>query len=315
MIRDIVNVATRRMPNAHLLLFPARVQGAESAGSLARAIRRVSSTAPDHNIDVCIVARGGGSLEDLWGFNDERVARAIAECTVPVVSGVGHQTDTTIADFVSDRRAPTPSAAAELVFPVRRELSTALQDCLNRGARALQRSIEARRLRLKALEGSLGDGRAVIQAQQQGFAEALLRMEHAVRRRFEASRRALKDLETRLARLHPEVRIRELRAEFAGVEQRLGSVMTAQLKGQRTLLAGLARNLNALSPLQVLERGYSITLDASGRALVRADQVKVGDGLDIRLAQGNVRARVEHVKLSQNDGKGPSRRQGVRKKE
>ncbi|MEZ4271824.1 MAG: exodeoxyribonuclease VII large subunit [Myxococcota bacterium] len=161
-IRDIIQVATRRCPNAQILLIPTRVQGRECATQVAYNIDRISRLTTSLGIDVIIVARGGGSLEDLWGFNDERVARAIVAAPVPVVSAVGHETDFCIADFVADARAPTPSAAAELVFPVYSDLQYSLQRYHHRSATALRRQIDNQRHHLRAVASPLERGRRLI---------------------------------------------------------------------------------------------------------------------------------------------------------
>ncbi len=296
-IRDIVNVATRRFPKARILVVPSKVQGADSAAWIAAAVKRASRLAPSLGISVVIVARGGGSLEDLWGFNDERVARAIAACTVPVVSGVGHETDTTIADFAADLRAPTPSAAAELVFPLSAELTQRLERPAMRMARALRRDVTRERKRLDS-------------------AQLHLRQASLVRCRDE--RLALQRLEGRLARLHPRAqltgvrakldslqaslvapvraRLAAERAELATLAARLAPSTRSEIDAKRARLAEVAARLHALSPLAVLDRGFALVKTSSGTLVRDAGKLAAGDLVDIRLARGQIRARVEqHV--------------------
>ncbi len=313
-IRDIVNVSTRRFPQARLLVIPTRVQGAESAAEIARAIGRAGEVAERYGLEVLIVARGGGSLEDLWGFNEERVARAIAACPIPVVSADGHETDFTIADFVADHRAPTPSAAAELVFPVRSALVEGLTRDLEGAARSLRRDLEARRLRLTAERNRLGDGRALTREPSQRLSEIQQQLEQRLRLRINAGRLRLGSAEKRLALAHPQVRLRGLRDRMTTAAERLGTAMRRRLREERRDLASAtevavplhrrlqierrrlnasAQRLDALSPRRVLERGYAILLAPDGTAIKDPNQVEGGDALTVELAKGRLRVRVD----------------------
>jgi len=294
-IRDIVHVATRRFPGAHIVVVPSKTQGADAAGPLAFAIGRVSKLAAPMGFDVMIVARGGGSLEDLWAFNDERVARAIADSPIPVVSGVGHETDVTIADFVADCRAPTPSAAAELVFPKRDDLVVELRSRVDRCARVLHRDIERDRHRLRAGRAAIGDGRGMIAVQTQRIDVATAAISQVMHRLVARRRAALSSLETRLAHLHPRIHVREVRARLLAARQRIGLAVQKRVERDRHRLGAIEGHIAALSPLGVLDRGYAIALAADGRAVRDASQVESGDRLDIRVARGRLGAVVDEV--------------------
>ncbi|HET6347426.1 MAG TPA: exodeoxyribonuclease VII large subunit, partial [Myxococcota bacterium] len=256
-------------------------------------IERVSALRESLGLDVLIVARGGGSLEDLWGFNDERVARAIAACAIPVVSAVGHETDFTIADFVADVRAPTPSAAAELVFPQKSDLLLRLQRLQARLGEGVRRDLQRQRLRLRALRAELGDGKRALYVQTQRLAALQGRLEGAQRRVLAERRARLAALDRRLATLHPHVRLQNLKLRVAASEERLARQIRRQVAARRERLAGLGLRLDALSPLGVLGRGYGIVLNEAGHALRRASEATSGERLNIRLAEGSIAARVE----------------------
>jgi len=292
-IRDIVNVATRRWPGASLLVVPTRVQGAESAPSVAAAVKRISSLAPRLGIDVVVVARGGGSLEDLWCFNDERVARAIHACAVPVVSAVGHETDYTIADFVADVRAPTPSAAAEIIFPVRSELAALVAQRLERGRTALARALSQRRMHLRALKAELGDSRRLLRDGVQRLAQLRLEHEQALRELVHGRRRALGQLDARLLRLHPRARLAKVRGALDAAERRSLLAARQAIAGRRERLTAAVAHLAALSPLAVLERGYAIVQTVDGAVVRRHGDVSPGTPIAVRLAEGRLAATVD----------------------
>jgi exodeoxyribonuclease VII large subunit len=294
-IRDIVHVATRRFPGAQLLVVPAKVQGAEAGGLLAVAITRASRLASKLGLDVIIVARGGGSLEDLWGFNDERVARAIAAAPIPVVSAVGHETDVTIADFVADCRAPTPSAAAELVFPRREELVAELDQRVRRCTGVIQRNIERDRHRLRAAAAALGDGRGMVAVQTQRLDLATAAVAAAATQLVGRRRAVLAALENRLAHLHPRVHLREVRAAIGARRDRIGLLAGQRIERGRQRLAAAAGRIAALSPLGVLERGYAIALAPNGRAVRDAAELRGGDRVEVRVARGRFAAVVDEI--------------------
>lgn len=291
-IRDIIHVSRRRFPNADILLIPCAVQGADSSRSIARAIRRASR---HEDLNVLIVGRGGGSLEDLWGFNGETVARAIADSPIPVVSAVGHETDFTIADFVADLRAPTPSAAAELVFPVARELRGALRRDLDRGERALRRGLAHRRQQLASERHRLGDARGALREYSQSLSFARSRIDQLLRDRLNLERARLDRTERRLEERHPRVRLQEWRNRNEKVLAKLDASAMALLADAKARVDRAGARLHALSPLAVLERGYSIVLDEHGGALRDAGEASVGQRIRVRLHRGALDAEVKET--------------------
>ncbi len=281
-IRDILNVLARRWPLASVRLYPVPVQGDEAAPAIVRALAAVDA----HGwADAVILGRGGGSLEDLWPFNEESVARAIFQATVPVVSAVGHETDTSISDFVADLRAPTPSAAAELLTPDRHQLSRRFDD--------------ARKQLVHRLSGRL-----------QGHAQRL--DELGERLRGQHPNRRLAQQRTQLEALDRRARValrRQLTAKgssLPALRGRLHTQLTDLLPRRRERLAALARTLHAVSPLPTLERGYSLTLDAgSGESIRSVKRLGVGDRLETVLADGRVTSTVEAVDPQPLAGPGP----------
>ncbi|MBC7793364.1 MAG: exodeoxyribonuclease VII large subunit [Clostridia bacterium] len=316
-IRDIVTVATRRFPQARLLLVPAKVQGVDAAQSIVYALKRASQLALRGEVSVVIVARGGGAMEDLWCFNDERVARAVVACPMPVVSGVGHETDFTICDFVADVRAPTPSAAAELVFPVAQELRARVGRPLARIQRALRHDITRDRRRLEIVQRALGDGRSLLRDHSQRLDATMARIEAALTDRLHDGRLALQKAASRIERAHPAARLISTRACLNATQTRIAAAWRSALKDQRNILGAIelrmrsavrsalkdsgvrlahnAGRLHALSPLAVLTRGYSLTRTPDGRVIRRASDVTIGDRVDIRFERVQIRAVVEAI--------------------
>lgn len=254
-VHDIIRVLRKRWPVAKVLLLPVRVQGVEAPPEIAGALRYANKY---RVADVIITGRGGGSIEDLWAFNDERVARAIYASELPVISAVGHEPDVTIADFVADLRAATPSNAAELVAPDMSELRDALRS-------------------------------------------AAARLDQAVDRGLSQRRAALTELSSRRVMQSPTGFIDQRRLELDSIRLRLDAAATGRLNRERQEFARLAAKLDALSPLKVLGRGYSIALDAEGRAVREAAQLKAGDKLDLRLSRGGAKCLVESVYGGEDD--------------
>jgi exodeoxyribonuclease VII large subunit len=295
-VRDIVRILQRRFPNLHVLLYPVRVQGDGAAGEIVQAIRYFDRK---QLADVLILARGGGSLEDLWAFNEESVARAIVACTIPIITGVGHETDFTIADFAADIRASTPSSAAEMVVRTRQEFDAHLGDLREKIAqlaryRLLQSSHRLRDLNLhraaRRLEDALRRKRQHTDDLVAQLASALRGQLLSFERRFETSLARLAAVDFR-ARLRAATVRLEQRA--AALEMRIGRVLAA--KGQQ--LEKFVVQLEERSPLRLLERGYAICYGSAGNVVQAADQVAVGEEIRVQLARGRLGAEVREREL------------------
>ncbi|MBA4164198.1 MAG: exodeoxyribonuclease VII large subunit [Erythrobacter sp.] len=265
-IRDILQRLADRFPS-HVLVWPVLVQGQGAAEQVAAALRGFSAMEPDGPVprpDLVIVARGGGSIEDLWAFNEEIVVRAIAECSIPVISAVGHETDTTLADFAADRRAPTPTAAAEMAVPVRADLAATIADLAGRQARAVFRPLELGRERLEARLRRLPRPEQLLQGQTQRLDEFSERLRRGLMERAGRGRERLAGIS---ARLSPRL-----------IEQ--------QLVRKREALAGLARLADQLHPERPLQRGYAIVRAADGHALTSRSAARKHDALRLQFADG-----------------------------
>jgi exodeoxyribonuclease VII large subunit len=290
-IRDVLRVLHRRYRNLDVLLYPARVQGEGAHWELAQGVRVLGSL----GLDVVIVARGGGSLEDLWAFNEESVARALASSPVPTISAVGHETDFTIADFVADLRAPTPSAAAEMVVRAKEELAERLRQLETRQRAAARLRLERARTRLQAVAVQ-----RVFEAERGRIRTAAQRVdEHAARaslflyRRWERARDNLRRLDERVGAFRFERVLGERRERLLRHRERLTAALRRGIDDRRSALARSAGKLETLSPLGVLSRGYALVFDARReRLLRRAGEAAPGDALRIRLQEGALRATV-----------------------
>lgn len=290
-IADMVNILSRRFPGLRIRLFPALVQGEGSVEEVCRGIEYFSRTAWP---DVVIVARGGGSLEDLWTFNEEAVARAIAACSVPVVSAVGHETDVTIADFVADLRAATPSAAAELIVCTRQELMERLDSLRERSAKAARYRFVMleRRLRQQGIERPLGLLHRTIGRNLQRIDEIDYRVRHRMRETLAAREREHRGLLERLREFDP-------RPRFAAAHHRLERARAAIFELARRDMAlrrarhgQVAAEVEQLSPLRILDRGYAIATGEDGAILKDSAAAPPGSGIRVRLARGRLAARV-----------------------
>lgn len=288
-IHDILEVARGRCP-CRLILSPAVVQGPDAPRSLVRALQRVQRWP---GVGVVIIGRGGGSAEDLWAFNDERLARAVAACPVPVVSAVGHEVDVTLCDLVADLRAATPSHAAELVVPDLFAVQHRLDALSRRLARALERSTLDERARLEASRARLhGLGLRLANARRDRLDALTRRLEaHHPQRRVARDRRRLEGMAARLRAAGRDL-VPDARQRLSTLDRRLGAAGAAIPRRARLRLARAAGALQALSPLGVLERGYAVVTDAKGQAIVDARQVGEGDAIELRLHRGRLRARV-----------------------
>ncbi len=277
-IRDILNVLSRRFGNLHVVLAPVRVQGDGAAADIAAAIEELNRRG---GFDVLIVGRGGGSLEDLWPFNEEIVARAIAASSVPVISAVGHEIDFTISDFVADFRAPTPSAAAELVVGRKEDFEAGLESCVRNLRRALQQRLLEIRNRVAAAAGN----------------RVFLEPGHLVRRTVERILRMQVQLEhgTRNA-------VRERMQRVDDLAQQLEALVRERLHEWEIRAGQLEARLAGMNPLAVLNRGYSITMRMNGEILTRSDQARTGERLLTRLSVGEVESEVKEKNDCKKDG-------------
>ncbi|WP_090310824.1 exodeoxyribonuclease VII large subunit [Pseudomonas linyingensis] len=290
-IRDIISVFRRRAPQVELTLVPTAVQGREATTQIVRAL----ALADRQGFDALILARGGGSLEDLWCFNEEAVARAVAACQTPIVSAVGHETDVSIADFVADVRAPTPSAAAELLAPDSSDLQRRLDGLQRRLTLRMQHLLAARQMQVDGLRRRLRHPGERLRQQAQRLDDLELRLQRAMSQRLRSSRDQLGRLETRLAGQHPERLLELLRQRLDHLAQRLPRAMHAGLRERRQKLEATVQTLQVVSPLATLGRGYSILLDDRGRAVRRATDTASGQRLTAKLHEGELALRVEET--------------------
>ena len=291
-IRDILHVLKRRFAAVPVLIYPVPVQGAQAAPDIIAALKLAAARA---ECDVLILARGGGSLEDLWAFNDEALARQIVASPIPIVTGIGHEVDFTIADFAADVRAPTPSAAAELVVPDAAEYlkffrtrGLRLQQTLNRRLADITQRLQYLSARAARVSPS---ARLTQRAQQlDEFEQRLIR---ALRQMFTHDRTLLLDSQGRLWRASPALRLRENQARHAQMLARMRAAVIAQLQRAKSRFGPLVRTLQAVSPLATLERGYAIVSLDNGSIVTDSAQVNTGDMIRARVSKGVIRAKVE----------------------
>jgi exodeoxyribonuclease VII large subunit len=287
-LRDVLTTLRRRMPRLAVVVYPTPVQG---EGAAARIAAAVAAAGERRECDVLIVCRGGGSIEDLWAFNEEIVARAILACGIPVVSGVGHETDFTIADFVADARAPTPTAAAEMASPDRQELSYQVIQLVRRLSRNALRGLESRMQRLDFLSRRLVHPGERIRSRIGELRHLASRLSAAWARALDEHGWRLREAGLRLAGSAPAVA--ELQRGCADIARRLRDGARRRLDRAAAVLARLEAHLKHLNPQSVLERGYSITQDRQGRIVLDAAQLAAGAGVRITFSKGWAEASVE----------------------
>jgi len=290
-LHDILTILSRRAPSLPVTLYPTLVQGDAAAAQIAAAITQADTRAKQDGCELLLVCRGGGSMEDLWAFNHEAVARAIAACQLPVISGVGHETDTTLADFAADLRAPTPSAAAEIAsagwFALRQQLPE-LQHALQKQMR--QRINQAFQL-VDDLQRHLIHPRARLAHSSERVTSLGRQLQQMMRSRQREARIHMETMETRLRISAPQ--IRPLLKHITRIDASIQSALQHKLDIARQHTTHLAARLEGLNPDAVLARGYAIVRDASGQILRNAANSKTGDALDIQLAKGHIKARIE----------------------
>jgi exodeoxyribonuclease VII large subunit len=286
-LRDMLRILFDRFPSLHVIFRPARVQGDGSAQEIADAIADLNR---DGRAEVLIVGRGGGSLEDLWAFNEEVVARAIFRSAIPVISAVGHEVDYTIADFVADLRAPTPTAAAQMVVPSLDELKERVESLGASLASVMARDLVGRRESIDDLAERIRHPGTVVAEARERVAGVEAELADAVSSRIAEGRRSVRELRLRLR--SPDAAVRNLRFRTANLGNNLVHGAMLALEARRRQLGATAGRLDALSPLKVLDRGYAVVIDKrNSRAVLDAATVELDTELDIRLAKGRLSAR------------------------
>lgn len=295
-IRDIINILRRRFPAVPVRIYPVPVQGAQAAEQIAAAIALASAR---QDCDVLIVARGGGSLEDLWSFNEEIVARAIYECRIPVVTGIGHEVDFTIADLVADVRAPTPSGAAELVVPEGQQWLRAVDVMQRRMITALQRTLNQNADQAQWLQKRLLQLHPGVQLRQQSqrVDELEQRLRRSLLNQVAQLRTRVTEQSAHLRRHSPALRLATLSNRITVLHLQLGNSIQERVDGLKSRFAVATRTLDAVSPLATLNRGYAIVTDASDRVVTDASTVAVGAKIQTRLARGRLIASVNSIAL------------------
>lgn len=291
-IRDIVTTFKRRFPAIALLIYPVPVQGEGAPAKIAAALQLASARA---ECDALILARGGGSLEDLWAFNDEQVARAIAACHIPIVTGIGHEVDVTIADFVADVRAPTPTAAAELLSPDRTEWATQFERLRQRLRTLATRRLQDAQQALDRLAVRLRNPRRALARQATLLAQLQAQLRAHAAAALSGRRARLAQAQYRLQHVAPTARVARLGARMDGQHTRLIQAMRTRLRQAEHRLALQAQRLDAISPLPTLQRGYAIVQTEAGHVVRDAATLQVGEKIGIRFAAGTIGARVEDI--------------------
>ena len=290
-IRDIITVLQRRAPALEVIIYPCLVQGTQAPGQIYNAIQKAISR---NEVDVLLIGRGGGSLEDLWCFNDEQLCRAVAACPIPIVSAVGHEIDFALTDFVADVRAPTPSAAAELVSPDQSHLLeriSRLRSALIQAQRARMQQVAPKLINLSQRLLALHPKRRLEQ-QQQRLDELQLRLTASIKRNVLSAQQQQQYLDKSLRQLSPGKVLTQQKQYISQLEQRLKQAQQQQLKQHKQRLAQLGSQLNTVSPLATLARGYSITFDEKQQVVTNSSQLKAGDKVVVKLAAGSFDAEV-----------------------
>ncbi|MDC9525836.1 exodeoxyribonuclease VII large subunit [Pseudoalteromonas sp. Angola-30] len=290
-IKDILTVLKRRAPQLEVIIYPAMVQGKEAHVHLINQIQLANAR---NEVDVLIVGRGGGSLEDLWCFNHEQLARAIYQSELPIVSAVGHEIDTTISDYVADVRAATPSAAAELVSPNTQELHGKVIELINRLNNAFKHDMADKRALATQLQHRLYlcHPRNQLNQKAQRLDELTIALQQGMRNRLYQQERTLNNLTPRLMRQSPDKKLSQASHQLMQIQTRLEQAMQHKLQHAQNSLALQASRLDSVSPLNVLARGYSITKTQQGKVVKSVDHIKTGDVLITELADGAIKSTV-----------------------
>jgi exodeoxyribonuclease VII large subunit len=286
-VRDIINIITRRFPYVYILVYPVLVQGEGAADEIARAIDDMNEIG---GFDVLIVGRGGGSIEDLWAFNEEIVVRSIYASKIPVISAVGHEIDYTISDLVADERAPTPSAAAEIAVPDKNELSRRLSDANRRLHESTQRKLQTANERLENCQRQLSPEMRLddIHQKQQTIDSLNLQIQRTFARMMEKRQNNLENINEKLLHLSPLSRIAELQRHLKSLNQQYVNQIHNLFRKKDADWKTVAGKLDVLSPLAILARGYSICYDQSRKTIKNSRQVETGDKIQVKLAHGEL---------------------------
>ncbi len=294
-IRDFLSIVSRRHSGLNVLLFPVSVQGDSSAAEIEAALSALDASGASGLVDVIVIARGGGSLEDLAAFNSERVARAIAASRLPIVSAIGHETDFTIADFVADLRAPTPSAAAELITEAHHRIGEYLAGQMHRLERATRYQLLQSRQRFAQTSIARAESRvaALFRRREQQLDDFSARMEDAIREPLRRRERHIAELAAAVLRHDPRQALAHARERLAAGRSRLDRAMERGLHECASATQSLAARLHSLSPLAVLDRGYALVLNEAGAVVRSTAQVTPGEMISTRLADGAFTSRVE----------------------
>ncbi|MBU9724160.1 MULTISPECIES: exodeoxyribonuclease VII large subunit [Bacillaceae] len=286
-VRDIITTLGRRFPVAQVTLLPVLVQGAEAAPSITRAIQQANEAAV---FDVLIVGRGGGSLEELWAFNEQVVAEAIYKSSIPIISAVGHETDITISDFVADLRAPTPTAAAELAVPDMVELKKGILERRNRLSRGMQSTLSMKKEKLLFLEKSYAFRypKQLLEQKEQELDRLVESLSRETKRLLEGSQNKFREINGRLHRVHPQIKVEQEKLRHEQLKDSLKRAMTQLTNQQESKFSILLSKLKVLSPLNMMDRGYSLAYNDDGKLIKTVDDVKEDTELTIRLQDGRV---------------------------
>ncbi|KAB7708810.1 exodeoxyribonuclease VII large subunit [Bacillus aerolatus] len=298
-VRDIITTIQRRYPVAEMLIYPALVQGGNAAPSIVSAIQQANR---DERADVLIVGRGGGSIEELWAFNEEEVAKAIRSSIIPVISAVGHETDITIADFAADRRAPTPTAGAEMAVPHLEEVLEKVFVRKTRIIRAMSEKIRRERKRYETARNSyiIRNPQALYrqQAERLDRLTEMLSKEQTVYIKNTAAK--ISDLTSRLQRSHPEKKIQEANRQMNRLDASLAREMTLLLKNKEEVFRRQVSMLHALSPLKIMDRGYSLVYNEKNKLVKSSSDVQTGEQLKVQLADGSLTCQIQSIEVKNN---------------
>ena len=284
-VRDMLSVLKRRMPTVPVTIVPTPVQGKQAANDIIAALNLAQNSGL---FDVLVITRGGGSLEDLWCFNDEKLARAIAECPIPIVNAVGHEIDFTIADFVADVRAPTPSAAAEILSHNQFDLLKTIVQLERQLLAVVKVCLDKKRHNLNVCKARIKHPKDKLQNQSQRLDNLEIRLSNAFTHKRERAKSELASITTQLNTYHPHKLIKEHVDDLAHLQNRLNRLIGVQWHKAQVQLDQSSKRLSTVSPLNTLNRGYAIALNRNGQTLIDANSVEVGDSITVRLAKGEL---------------------------